>query len=309
MLIRSPRDWEIPESEVTPEDVYLNRRRILAAGGFLGMQGLLAASKSRGHYPAKRNPEFELDRPVTPEWAATGFNNFYEFHPTNKQAVKDLTGDFVTDPWAIKVKGQVNKPRKLDLNELLKKMPLEERLYRFRCVETWSMAVPWTGFPLAELVKLVDPKPKAKFVRFVTASRPRQMPGMRMESEYQWPYHEALRLDEAMNPLTLIATGIYGKPLPKQNGAPVRLIVPWKYGYKSIKSIVAIEFLSRQPGTFWNDQQPDEYGFYSNVDPSKPHPHWSQATERLLPNMAPRPTLMYNGYQKWVAGMYTGKET
>ncbi len=170
------------------------------------------------------------------------------------------------------------------------------------------MAVPWTGFPLAELIKRVEPKPKAAYLRFVTANRPRQMPGMKMAPSYPWPYQEGLRLDEAMNPLTLLATGIYGKPLPKQSGAPIRLIVPWKYGYKSIKSIVTIEFVARQPKTFWNRVAPNEYGFYSNVNPSKPHPRWSQAYERLIPTMERRPTLLYNGYAKWVAEMYTGKE-
>jgi sulfoxide reductase catalytic subunit YedY len=305
MLIKSPRGWEIPESEATPEDAYRNRRQILKAAGFFGMAGLLRAAAP---YPAKQNPAFTLDRPVTPEFAATGYNNYYEFHPTNQEAVKDRVGKFVTSPWAIEVKGLVNNPGKLDLDDLLKTMPFEERLYRFRCVETWSMAVPWTGFPLSELIKKADPKPEAKFVRFVTANRPAQMPGMRETPWYPWPYFEALRMDEAMNELTMVVTGIYGKSLPKQNGAPVRIIIPWKYGYKSIKSIVEIEFTRRQPPTFWNESSPDEYGFYSNVNPKKPHRRWSQAIERVLPTMQRRPTLMYNGYEKWVAGMYNGNE-
>ncbi len=309
MLVRVVRGWEIPEREATPEAVYFNRRQLLRAAGFIGIQACVGrAVGGRGPYPAKRNPEFTLDRPMTPEWAATSFNNFYEFHPTDKEAVKDRVGKFRTQPWTVEVTGLVNKPAKFDLEDLLRTMPLEERLYRFRCVEAWSMAVPWTGFPFAELIKRVEPKAEAKFVRLVTANRPREMPGMKMAPWYPWPYYEGLRMDEALNPLTLVATGLYGKPLPKQNGAPVRLVVPWKYGYKSIKSVVRIEFVAKQPRTFWNDVTPNEYGFYSNVNPAKPHPRWSQATEKLLPTMEPRPTLVYNGYEKWVAGMYTGKE-
>jgi sulfoxide reductase catalytic subunit YedY len=265
------------------------------------MSGLLEAA-------ARRNEKFTLDRPVTPEWAATRFNNYYEFHPTDKQAVKDNTGKFVTSPWTVEVRGHVEKPGKYDLDDLLKKVDLEERLYRFRCVEAWAMAVPWTGFPLARFIELLEPKPKAKYVRFQTANRPEQMPGMKMAPWYPWPYYEGLRMDEAMNELTLLVTGIYGKPLPVQNGAPVRLITPWKYGFKSIKSIVKIEFLAKRPKTFWNDLQPAEYGFFGNVNPKKPHPRWSQATERLIPNMARRPTLLYNGYEEWVSAMYSGEE-
>jgi sulfoxide reductase catalytic subunit YedY len=308
MLIKIPKGWEIPERDATPEQVYLNRRQILKAAGFLGAQGLIAATESKALYPAKRNPEFKLDRPITEEWAATGYNNFYEFHPEDKQAVKDLVGAFQTHPWSIEVKGLVQKPRTLDLDDLLKTMPLEERLYRFRCVEAWSMAVPWTGFPMSLLIKQLDPKPEAKYIRFVTANRPKEMPGMKMAFRYPWPYFEGLRMDEAMNPLTMIVTGLYGKPLPKQNGAPVRVIVPWKYGYKSIKSIVTIEFTSKEPPTFWNALQSAEYGFYSNVNPKKPHPRWSQAVEKVIPTMQRVPTLMYNGYESYVAGLYNGKE-
>jgi sulfoxide reductase catalytic subunit YedY len=309
MLIRIPKGWEIPESEATPEHVFLNRRSLLKAAGFFGMEGLLAAAAKEGSpYPAKRNPEFTLDRPVTEEWAATGYNNFYEFHPTDKEAVKNRVGAFITSPWKIEVTGLVNKPKTLDVDDLVKTMPLEERLYRFRCVEAWSMAVPWTGFPLSELIKQVEPKPEAKFIRFVTAKIPSQMPGIKEAAWYPWPYFEGLRMDEAMNPLTLVVTGLYGKPLPKQNGAPIRTVVPWKYGYKSIKSIVKIEFVQKQPGTFWNHTSPNEYGFYSNINPKKAHPRWSQATEKFLPTMERRPTLLYNGYEKWVASMYNGKE-
>jgi len=309
MLIRIPKGWEILERETTPEHVYLNRRQLLQAAGFLGAESLLVGATEKGPYPAKRNPEFTLDRPVTEEWAATSYNNFYEFDAMDKAAVKNKVGEFVVSPWTIEVTGKVNKPRKIDLDELLRTMPFEERLYRFRCVEAWSMAVPWTGFPFAELVKLVEPKPDAKYVRFVTAHRPQQMPGIIKANWYPWPYYEGLRMDEAMNPLTLLVTGLYGKPLPKQNGAPIRIITPWKYGYKSIKSIVKIEFVGKQPNTFWNDLQPAEYGFYSNVNPKKPHPRWTQAVEKVIPTMMQRPTLPYNGYEKWVASLYNGKES
>ncbi|MDX1982090.1 MAG: protein-methionine-sulfoxide reductase catalytic subunit MsrP [Bryobacteraceae bacterium] len=308
MLIRIPRGWEIPEREATSESVYLDRRQILAAAGALGLGGIANAAESKSLYPAKRNAEFKLDVEPTPEWAATGYNNFYEFDPQDKQIVKDKVGSFVISPWTFEVSGHVAKPRTFSVDDLLKMFTLEERLYRFRCVEAWAMQVPWTGFPFGELVKAVEPTSKAKFVRFVTASRPKEMPGLARTPWYPWPYFEGLRLDEAMNPLTLMVTGLYGKPLPKQNGAPVRMVVPWKYGYKSIKSIVKIEFVDKQPGTFWNKLQESEYGFYSNVIPTKPHPRWSQASEKVLPNMERRPTLMYNGYEKYVASMYNGKE-
>ena len=297
MLIKNPRGWEIPEREATPEHVFINRRRILQAAGFLGLTGLLAADS------VPRNPAFKLDRPVTPEWAATSFNNYYEFHPTDKQAVKDQVGKFQAHPWPVEVTGLAEHTGRYEVDSLVREMPLEERLYRFRCVEAWAMAVPWTGFPLAALLKKIRPKPEAKFVRFVTAKRPDEMPGIKMAPSYPWPYHEALRLDEASNDLTMLVTGVYGKPLPAQNGAPIRLIVPWKYGFKSIKSIVGIELTSRRPETFWNKMEPAEYGFFANVNPKKPHPRWSQATERLIPNMDRRPTLLYNGYER-VGGGY-----
>jgi sulfoxide reductase catalytic subunit YedY len=302
MLIRLPKGWEIPEREATPESVYYNRRQILRAAGFL------AAPLFADPYAAKRNTDFQIDRPITEEWAATGYNNYYEFHPTDKQAVKNLVGKFKTSPWTIEVKGLVSKPQTLDLDDLFKTMPFEERLYRFRCVEAWSMAVPWTGFPMSALIKKLEPKPEANYIRFVTVLRKDEMPGLKMAPWYKWPYYEGLRMDEAMNPLAMFVTGMYGKALPKQNGAPIRVITPWKYGYKSIKSIISMEFTARQPSTFWNDSQPAEYGFYSNVNPKKPHPRWSQAHEKVIPTMELRPTLPYNGYEEQVAGLYNGKE-
>lgn len=307
MLVRTRKGWEIPEREATPEGIFADRRRILAAMGF-GLADVLRGADARPLYPARRNPEFTLDRPVTEEWAATGYNNFYEFHPTNKSAVRDMVGKFKPRPWTVEVSGLVGKPRTFDVEELERAMPLEERLYRFRCVEAWSMAVPWTGFPLAELIKKVEPKPEAQYLRFVSAARKEEMPGIRMAPWYPWPYYEGLRMDEAMNPLTLVVTGIYGKTLPAQNGAPVRIVAPWKYGFKSPKSIVRIEFTAKRPATFWNDTVPTQYGFFSNVNPKKPHPNWSQAHEKVIPGGELRPTLLYNGYEKWVAPMYTGKE-
>lgn len=309
MLIKIPKGWELPEREATPERTYLNRRQILQAAGFLGVEGLLAAATGdKSPYPAKRNPEFKPDVPVTEEWAATGYNNFYEFDAEDKQNVKNLVGKFVTRPWKVQVSGLVNKPQTLDVDEIERTFPLEERIYRHRCVETWSMVVPWTGFPLSELIKKVEPKPEAKFVRFVSVNRPDQMPGIKRYGHYPWPYFEGLRMDEAMHPLCMVVTGLYGKPLPKQNGAAIRIVTPWKYGYKSPKSLDRIEFVAKEPGTFWNRLQPSEYGFYSNVNPTKPHPRWSQAHEKVIPNMDRRATLMYNGYEKWVAGLYNGKE-
>ena len=308
MLVKIPRRWEVPEREAAPETLYQSRRTVLKALGFVGLEALgLKARDLSGLYPAKRSPKYRLDRPITPQWAATGYNNFYEF-TLRKERVKDMVGKFTIDPWTVEVSGLVNNPKKYDFDDLVRRFPLEERLYRMRCVEAWSMAVPWTGFPISALIKEVDPKPDARYVRMVTAHRPNEMPGITSQSHYPWPYFEALRLDEAMNELALFVTGIYGKPLPKQNGAPIRLIVPWKYGLKSIKSIVKIEFTKRKPPTLWNQVAGREYGWYSNVNPKRPHPRWSQATEKVIPDMEVHPTLPYNGYEEFVAHLYHGKE-
>ena len=305
MLIKSASGWEIPESEVTPESVYMNRRQLLATIGIGGF-----AAQSMANAAAARNPAFTVpERPITEEFAATGYNNFYEFNAEDKEAVKDLVGKFVTSPWSVTVSGLVNKPQTFDVDKLVATMPLEERVYRFRCVEAWAMTVPWTGFPMSELIKLVEPKPEAKFIKFTSAKRPDQMPGIKKYANYHFPYYEGLRIDEAMNPLAMFATGLYGKPLPKQNGAPIRAVLPWKYGYKGAKSIEKIEFVAKEPPTFWNDLQSAEYGFYSNVNPSKPHPRWSQASERVIPRGGRVPTKMYNGYEQWVASLYNGKES
>ena len=323
--------WYIPEKLVTPEEVFLNRRRFLnqlgiASAGVLAMPlagcsrsgsgpavkatedpKTMAGAPSWNKYPAKRNPDFSPDWTVTEEELAASFNNYYEFIPV-KEVVYTMVDKFVISPWPIEIGGLIEKPMTLDVAELIDKVTLEERIYRFRCVEAWSMVVPWTGFPLSKLVEMVSPKAEAKFVRFETFNRPDQAPGMQSR-EYPWPYTEGLTIEEAMNPLTLVTTGIYGHPLPKQHGAPLRIVVPWKYGYKSIKSIVKIEFVREQPATLWQTMAPDEYPFESNVDPDVPHPRWSQATERVLGSLSRVRTLKYNGYGDHVAKLYPSAKT
>jgi sulfoxide reductase catalytic subunit YedY len=306
-------DWFIPENAATPEKIYRNRRQFLREMGIAGI-GVLAPSlvaravetsnsSNAKLYPAKRNPEFNPDWKLTDEKIAGSYNNFYEFS-LGKEKVKDLVGNFVISPWSVKVGGLVEKPQALDLDDIVKTAALEERVYKFRCVEGWSMTVPWTGFPLSKLIERLKPKTEAKFIRFETANLPEQMPGMRFMKNYPWPYFEGLRMDEAMNPLTMVVTGIYGKALAKQHGAPIRIVVPWKYGYKSIKSIVKIDFITTQPTTFWETLAPDEYPFESNVNPSVPHPRWSQATERIIDSGDRAKTQIYNGYGKYVAALY-----
>lgn len=312
MHIKIPRGWEIPEREATPEDSYSSRRTLLRTMGFAGVVGSLTGSlagapENSSPYPAKRNSKYTLDRPLTDERVATGYNNFYEF-TLDKQRVRLMVDRFKTEPWKVKVKGQIHNPKTYDIDDLVRRFPLEERLYRFRCVEAWAMAVPWTGFPMSALIREADPKPEARYVRMVTAYRPREMPGIVSQPHYDWPYVEAFTIEEAMNELALFGTGLYGKPLPKQNGAPIRAVIPWKYGLKNIKSIVEIEFTRKRPPTLWNKAAPTEYGWYSNVNPKKPHPRWSQAQERIVPTGEIRPTLMYNGYESFVAELYTGKE-
>lgn len=257
-------------------------------------------------YPAKRNPEFNPNWPLTDENVAGSYNNFYEFS-LQKDKVKDLVGGFRISPWSVEIGGLVEKPFKLDLDEILKIAPLEERIYRFRCVEAWAMTVPWTGFPLSKLIEKAKPKSEAKFVRFESVNRPDEMPGISRLKQYPWPYFEGLRMDEAMHPLTMVVTGIYGKPLPKQHGAPIRIVVPWKYGYKSPKSIVKMEFVDKQPTTFWETLAADEYPFESNVNPAVPHPRWSQATERIIDTGDRVRTLLFNGYASQVAKLYAAK--
>lgn len=304
-------EWHLPESHVTPERDYLRRRDFLRHLGLAGIglatafrSGALAQDTPAGSpFPSPRNPDFVPRTPITPERLALTYNNFYEFS-TTKDRVHRLVDRFQVRPWKLEVTGLCEKPMSIDIDELLRRYPHEERVYRFRCVEAWSMVVPWTGFPLSRLLQDVQPKAEARFVRLQTAVKPAEMPGISRLADYPWPYTEGLRIDEAMNPLVLLATGLYGKPMPKQNGAPVRLVVPWKYGYKSIKSIVRIELVEKQPATLWETLLPSEYPFESNVDPGVPHPRWSQATERVLGTGERIPTLKYNGYGEQVAHLY-----
>jgi methionine sulfoxide reductase catalytic subunit len=300
-------------SEITPYSAYLSRREFLKAAGIVTGSALLAACAPEaantqapaGEFPEKTD---ELGDLANSFEDITNYNNFYEFS-MDKEAVNPLSKDFTIEPWTVEVYGLVNNPMTYGVEDLLSKFPQEERIYRLRCVEAWSMVIPWTGFPLASLLKEVEPASDAKFVRFETVYRPDEMPGQRGPfSFYPWPYQEGLRLDEAMNDLTLLATGLYGQPMPNPNGAPIRLVVPWKYGFKSIKSIVKIELTAEQPSTLWNSVGPGEYGFYSNVNPDRPHPRWSQATERRIGELGRRPTLMFNGYAEQVAHLYEGMD-
>ncbi|MGH8244829.1 MAG: protein-methionine-sulfoxide reductase catalytic subunit MsrP, partial [Gammaproteobacteria bacterium] len=301
MLIRIPRRWAIPEREATPEDQFLNRRQVLRAGAIAA--AALAAPPLRA--AVQRNPKYKLDRPLTDERIAATYNNFYEFNQEDKTAPARLVEKFTISPWQIEVTGLVEKKMRFDVQDLVRKMPVEERLYRFRCVEAWAMAVPWTGFPMTAFLDYVKPLSTAKFIRFVSFYRPHEAPGFQRYHWYPWPYFEGLSLAEASNELAMMVTGIYGHDLPKQQGAPIRVITPWKYGYKSIKSIVKIEFTKSQPPTFWNQVAPTEYDFWSNVNPKVPHPRWSQASERMIDTGERRPTLMYNGYEEFVVHLYS----
>lgn len=321
-MTRRSRDWNLPEAEVTPEPVFLSRREILRrtgwaagvalAGSALPGCGILGGADdepyvspkapARDLYPVARNPDFaDAGRELTDASVAGNYNNFYEFS-LEKSEVAKLARDYPFDPWQVEVTGLVSNPRTFDIDDLIRAMPLDERIYRFRCVEAWSMTVPWTGFPLKALLEAVGVKPEARHVRLVSFDDPERLPGQ-TSLGYPWPYFEGLTLEEATNDLTLLATGIYGHPLPPQHGAPIRLVTPWKYGFKSIKSVVRIELVADRPKTFWSEAS-TEYGFFANIDPSVPHRRWSQATERLLGSGDRVPTQLYNGYGRWVADLY-----
>jgi methionine sulfoxide reductase catalytic subunit len=296
MLIGKSSDTS--PSEITPADVYLDRRRFMlagAAGALLSADALAALTFGRSPLSVRDKPNSLRD--------ITHYNNFYEFG-SDKSDPAQNAGRMKTRPWSILIDGEVEKPRRIDIDALLR-FPLEERIYRLRCVEGWSMVIPWVGFPLAALLKQMRPTSRARFVAFETLDRPSEMPGI-AQGLLQWPYREGLRIDEAMHPLTLLAVGLYGNVLPNQNGAPIRLVVPWKYGFKSIKSIVRIHLTETQPATSWNLAAPSEYGFYSNVNPAVDHPRWSQATERRIGEFLRRPTLPFNGYADQVAALYRG---
>ena len=317
MLIRPPRD--IPSSEITPKSVYLGRREFLGGAATLGMAAAMPFSGAAHAALSAQKSPFSTDEAPTPLKDVTSYNNFYEFG-TDKGDPAKHAHTLTTAPWKIKVDGLVDKPADYDLDDLIKDIALEERIYRMRCVEGWSMVIPWVGIPLASVLKRIEPQASAKFVSFETLVRPSEMPGqtgLRVFQALPWPYVEGLRLDEAMHPLTILAVGLYGEKLPNQNGAPVRLVVPWKYGFKSIKSIVRISLTEQQPRISWELQNPREYGFYSNVNPNVSHPRWSQATERRIGSdsgglgglFAKRhPTQLFNGYGEQVASLYAGMD-
>jgi sulfoxide reductase catalytic subunit YedY len=312
MLIKRRRGWELGENQATPEAAYLQRRSLVKAMGLgaasLALPGIASAQDkdpSAALYPAKRNDKYGVPTPMTAEKLATTYNNFYEFG-TDKSIWRDAQ-KLEVRPWTIKVSGMVEKPFEIGIDDLLAKVQLEERVYRHRCVEAWSMIVPWSGFPMRSLVELCKPTSGAKFVVMKTLSKPAVMREQR-DPLYPWPYTEGLAMDEAMNDLTFIATGLYGKPIHKQNGAPLRLVAPWKYGFKNVKSIVSVEFTDKRPVSFWEKLQASEYGFWANVNPQVPHPRWSQATEKPLGSDNRIPTLLYNGYGEFVAGLYADRK-
>ena len=330
MLVKIKRGWELPESAATPEDVFHDRRRFLkaasAASTLLAAPALLAAcdeapsqvaeaAESRAPaepdpsaklYPVKRNLRYRLDRDITPEDLVTTYNNYYEFG--SSKTIWKKAQALPIRPWTVKIDGLVEKPLEIGVDDLLAKMPLEERLYRLRCVEAWSIAVPWSGFALKALVDFARPLSAAKYLKMVTYHNPEVATGQKAVW-YPWPYVEGLTIAEAVNELAFIATGLYGKPIPKQNGSPLRLAVPWKYGFKSIKAIVLFEFTDERPVTFWEEVQPREYGFWANVNPEVPHPRWSQASERVVGKDYRVATQLFNGYGQFVADLYRGLET
>ncbi len=317
MFVHLRKGWMLPESAATDEAVFRDRRRLvksmglgsilLAGSGSVAGRALAAASAggdpSASLYPVTRNDTYKLDRPLTEEKYAVTYNNFYEFG-SHKRIAGEAQALKIR-PWQVRIDGMVEKPRMVDIDKLLAAMPLEERVYRHRCVEAWSMAVPWSGFPFRALVDFAAPLSGAKYIRMETLADKDTMPGLK-QFWYPWPYIEGLTIEEASNDLAFLATGLYGKPMPRQNGAPLRLAVPWKYGFKSIKSIVRFTFTDKRPKTFWEAVQGREYGFWANVNPKVAHPRWSQATERVLGTNARVPTLLYNGYGEQVADLYAG---
>jgi len=307
MSLRSSRD--IPSLEITPPEIYRERRLFMQGMGVMvagTALGITSDAQAGARLADVHRSPYTLNEEKTPYKAVTTYNNFYEFGP-GKSDPAERAGSLKTRPWTVKVEGEAGKPGEYDIDSLLKLAPLEERVYRLRCVEGWSMVIPWIGFPLSELIRRAAPTSRAKYVEFVTLDDPGQMPGQRSDI-LDWPYVEGLRMDEAMHPLAILAVGLYGEVLPNQNGAPVRLVVPWKYGFKSAKSIVRIRFVEKQPLTAWMRAAPREYGFYSNVNPHVDHPRWSQAKERRIGEFLKRDTLMFNGYGAQVAQLYRGMD-
>jgi sulfoxide reductase catalytic subunit YedY len=315
----------IPSREITDEQLYLRRREFMGLAGGAAVAAVAASLLACSSEPLAAEPRagggpgspqspltgykekaVATDEKLNTFEEITGYNNFYEFG-TGKGDPKRYSGSLRTSPWSVKVDGLCNKPADYHLEDLIKPIQLEERIYRLRCVEAWSMVIPWIGVPLSTIIERAEPTSKAAFVQFTTLLRPSQMPGQ-STSSLDWPYTEGLRMDEAKHPLTILAVGLYGKTLMNQNGAPIRLVVPWKYGFKSIKSIVRIRFVEKQPATAWNVSNPEEYGFYSNVNPEVDHPRWTQARERRIGTILPRATLMFNGYGDQVASLYSGMD-
>lgn len=302
MLIGKPS--VIKPSEITPRGLHLDRRAFLAGAGAIGLGAASPAGAATLTYA--KSPLSTTGEALTPQKDVTTYNNYYEFG-TDKADPAKHAAKLKTAPWTVKIDGEVGKPADYALEDLIKPVALEERIYRLRCVEGWSMVIPWVGFPLSEVIKRAEPTSRAKFVEFTTVANKDQMWGLGLPY-LDWPYREGLRMDEAMHPLTILAVGLYGETLPNQNGAPLRLVVPWKYGFKSAKSIVRIRFTETQPATAWNTANPEEYGFYSNVNPAVDHPRWSQARERRIGEFSRRPTLMFNGYGEQVSSLYSGMD-
>ncbi|MEJ2815985.1 protein-methionine-sulfoxide reductase catalytic subunit MsrP [Caulobacter sp. CCG-8] len=301
MLIRHAPD--LTDNDVIDRALYLRRREFIGGAAGLGLMAAVGVAQARD---LAYGPGFSTTEAKTPKKDITGYNNFYEFG-VNKEDPSENAGSLKTRPWTVRVDGECEAPASFAIDDLIKGNKLEERIYRMRCVEGWSMVIPWVGFPLKDLLAKVKPTSKAKFVAFESLMRPSEMPGQRWDT-LQWPYREGLRIDEAVHPLTILAVGLYGDVLPNQNGAPVRLVVPWKYGFKGAKSIVRISLVEKMPRTAWNDLAPREYGFYSNVNPAVDHPRWSQATERRIGEFRRRETLPFNGYGEWVADLYRGMD-
>jgi sulfoxide reductase catalytic subunit YedY len=315
MHVQRRRGWEIPEHLATPEHLFLSRRAFVFGTGAAGVGLSLPAFAQRiadlpdpsgKLYPVKRNEKYVLDRPITDEKVNGSYNNFYEFG--SAKTIAKAAQALKLRPWNVKIDGMVEKPQEIGIDDLLRKMPLEERLYRHRCVEAWSMAIAWSGFPFAKLVEFAQPLSSAKYVRMETFLDSSVASGQR-QTWYPWPYVEGLTMAEATNELTFLATGAYGKPIAKQHGAPLRLAVPWKYGFKSIKSIVRFTFTDQRPKSFWEALQAAEYGFWANVNPDVPHPRWSQASEQLIGTDERRPTVLFNGYGDYVAHLYKGLDS
>jgi sulfoxide reductase catalytic subunit YedY len=315
MLIKKAED--IRYSEITPKSLYLNRRKFLANAALAGAAAAIGVGLKEAVSPSKivlagnkidgvKKSPFSTTETITPFQDVTHYNNYYEFG-TGKTDPAEEAKDFRPRPWTVKIDGLVEKKQELDIDAIIKMAPAEERIYRHRCVEAWSIVVPWIGFSLSELIKRVNPTSKAQYVEFTTLLDPQRMPGQRRQV-LDWPYKEGLRMDEAMNPLALLCFGMYGQDLPNQDGAPLRIVLPWKYGFKSAKAIVRIRFTDKQPANTWNVMQANEYGFYANVNPNVDHPRWSQAKERRLGEFFKRPTLMFNGYGDQVANLYNGMD-